>query len=127
MIVVDTSALIAVAANEPEAAACEGALLANDLLISAATLAETLIVARRKDVEASLHALLDGLGLEVIDMDEGLALLAADAYGRWGRGVHRARLNYGDCFSYAMAERYDCPLLYVGDDFARTDIVSALD
>ena len=118
---------MAVAANDPEAAACEGALLANDLLISAATLAETLIVARRKDVEASLHALLDGLGLEVIDMDEGLAILAADAYGRWGRGVHRARLNYGDCFSYAMAERYDCPLLYVGDDFARTDIVSALD
>ena len=126
MIVVDTSALIAVAANEPEAAACEGALLANDLLISAATLAETLIVARRKDVETSLQELLDGLGLEVIDVDESLAVLAAEAYGRWGKGFHRARLNYGDSFSYAMAERYDCPLLYVGDDFARTDIVSAL-
>lgn len=127
MIVVDTSALIAVAANEPEAAACEAALIANDLLLSAATLAETLIVAWRKKVEDSVQVLLDSLGLEVIEVSEGLAVMAAEAYGRWGKGFHPARLNYGDCFSYALAELYECPLLYIGEDFARTDIRSALD
>ncbi|MFP5296817.1 MAG: type II toxin-antitoxin system VapC family toxin [Alphaproteobacteria bacterium] len=126
MIVVDTSALIAVAADEPEAAACEALLTANDLVISAATLAETLIVAKRKNVEDSLQALFGGLGLEVIEVSEALAVLAAEAYGRWGKGFHPARLNYGDCFSYALAELYDCPLLYVGEDFAQTDIRSAL-
>lgn len=126
MIVVDTSALIAVAANEPEAAACEAALIANDLLLSAATLAETLIVARRKKVEDSVQVLLDSLGSEVIAVTEGLTVMAAEAYGRWGKGFHPARLNFGDCFSYALAELYGCPLLYVGDDFAQTDIRSAL-
>ncbi len=126
MIVVDTSALIAVAANEPEAAACEAALIANDLLLSAATLAETLIVARRKKVEDSVQVLLDSLGPEVIEVGEGLAVMAAEAYGRWGKGFHPARLNYGDCFSYALAELYECPLLYVGDDFTQTDVRSAL-
>ena len=126
MIVVDTSALIAVAAEAPEAAACEAVLTANDVMISAATLAETLMVAKRKNVEDSLQALFGGLGLEVIEVSEALAVLAAEAYGRWGKGFHPARLNYGDCFSYALAELYDCPLLYVGQDFARTDIRSAL-
>lgn len=126
MIVVDTSALIAVAADEPEAAACEALLTANDLVISAATLAETLIVAKRKNVEDSLQALFGGLGLEVIEVSEVLAVLAAEAYGRWGKGFHPAHLNYGDCFSYALAELYDCPLLYVGEDFSQTDIRSAL-
>ncbi|MDY6924125.1 MAG: type II toxin-antitoxin system VapC family toxin [Pseudomonadota bacterium] len=126
MIVVDTSALIAVAANEPEAAACEAVLIAHDLLLSAATLAETLIVARRKTVEDSVQVLLDSLAPEVIDVSEGLAVLAADAYARWGKGFHPARLNYGDCFSYALAELYECPLLYIGDHFVRTDIRSAL-
>lgn len=101
-------------------------LTANDVMISAATLAETLMVAKRKNVEDSLQALFGGLGLEVIEISEALAVLAAEAYGRWGKGFHPARLNYGDCFSYALAELYDCPLLYVGQDFARTDIRSAL-
>ena len=100
--------------------------MANDLMISAATLAETLIVAKRKNVEDSLQALLDGLGLEVIEVGEAMAVLAAEAYGRWGKGFHPAHLNYGDSFSYALAELYDCPLLYVGDDFTRTDVKSAL-
>lgn len=97
--------------------------MANDLLISAATLAESPIVAKRKNTEDSLQALLDGLGLEV---NAEFAVLTAEAYGRWGKGVHPARLNYGDCFSYALADLYACPLLYVGNDFAQTDIRSAL-
>jgi len=51
---------------------------------------------------------------------------AAEAYGHWGKGFHEAALNYGDCFSYVVAKANDCPLLYVGDDFAQTDIRSAL-
>lgn len=101
--------------------------MANDLLISAATLAEALIVSKRKQAEDSLQTLFDGLGFEVIEVSEGFAILAAEAYGRWGKGFHAARLNYGDCFSYALAQMYDCPLLYMGDDFAQTDVRSALD
>lgn len=100
--------------------------MANDLMISAATLAEALIVAKRKNAEDSLQALLNGLGLEVIEVNADFAVLAAEAYGRWGKGIHPARLNYGDCFSYALAELYACPLLYVGNDFTKTDVRRAL-
>jgi ribonuclease VapC len=51
---------------------------------------------------------------------------ATDAYARWGKGVHPAALNLGDCFAYALATELRCPLLYLGEDFARTDIRSAL-
>lgn len=50
----------------------------------------------------------------------------ADAYDRWGKGVHPAGLNFGDCFAYALARVRGCPLLFVGDDFRRTDITSAI-
>ena len=50
----------------------------------------------------------------------------AAAYDRWGKGVHPARLNLGDCFAYALAEERGCPLLFVGEDFSRTDIASCL-
>ena len=101
-------------------------LLRSDLIISAATLAEALIVARRKKVARQLDQLIDLLRLEIEDVDAAFAQRAVLAYARWGKGFHRADLNYGDSFSYALAEMYDCPLLYVGDDFARTDIRSAL-
>lgn len=124
MIAVDASALIAVVAEEPEAAFCIAVLTDNDLIISAATLAEVLIVARRKGLEPSLRALLDGLAMDVEEVDADFAERSASAYGRWGKGFHPAQLNYGDSFSYALADMYDCPLLYVGDDFAQTDIRS---
>jgi ribonuclease VapC len=56
---------------------------------------------------------------------EQSAFNAAEAYARWGRGVHPAGLNYGDCFAYALAQQRACSLLFVGDDFAKTDIASA--
>ena len=49
-----------------------------------------------------------------------------DSYARWGRGVHPAGLNFGDCFAHAVATEYACPLLYVGDDFSRTNVESVL-
>jgi ribonuclease VapC len=126
MIAVDASALIAVVAEEPEGAACIAVLTENELIMSAATLAEVLIVARRKGLEPSLRTLLDGLALKVEAVDADFAERSALAYGRWGKGFHPAQLNYGDSFSYALAELYDCPLLYVGNDFALTEIRSAL-
>ena len=101
-------------------------LLDNRLIISAATLTETLIVGLRPEFRAAIRPFLAEVNLEVIPVDQVLAERAADAYRRWGKGFHPARLNYGDSFSYALAEMYDCPLLYVGDDFAQTDIRSAL-
>lgn len=126
MIALDSSALIEVVAEQPMADACAEVLLRNDLIISAATLAEALIVARRKRVARQLDQLIALLRLDVEDVDAAFAQRAAFAYARWGKGFHPADLNYGDSFSYALAEMYGCPLLYVGNDFARTDVVSAL-
>ena len=126
MIAVDSSALITVVAGEKQAAGCEKVLLSGPLVMSAATLTELLIVAVRKGVAEELNALLALIELEIEDVTPQFAELAAAAYVRWGKGFHPARLNYGDCFSYALAQLYDCPLLYIGDDFAQTDVVSAL-
>jgi len=106
---------------------CADVLLRSHLIISAATLAEALIVARRKKAARQLDQLIELLNLDVEDVDAAFAQRAAFAYARWGKGFHKANLNYGDSFSYALAEMYECPLLYVGDDFVQTDIGSALD
>lgn len=126
MIVVDTSALIASVANERFGPQCTAMLVENPLLISAATVTEASIVGSRPEFAGRIGPLLRELEPQVIEITEEFAYLAADAYRRWGKGFHPARLNYGDCFSYTLAELYDCPLLYVGDDFAQTDIRSAL-
>lgn len=127
MIALDSSALIEVVAEQRMADACADMLLRSDLIISAATLAEALIVARRKTVARQLDQLIELLRLDIEDVDAAFAQRAAFAYRRWGKGFHVAGLNYGDSFSYALAEMYGCPLLYVGNDFARTDIRSALE
>lgn len=126
MIAVDTSAIIEVLARQPKGPACMAALLDNRLIISAATLTETLIVGSRPEFRLAIRPFLAELRLEVIPVDSVFAEQAASAYRRWGKGFHSAYLNYGDSFSYALAELYDCPLLYVGDDFAQTDVRSAL-
>lgn len=123
MTVVDTSALIAVLLREPAAGACSGILEADpDLLMSAATLAEALIVGGRRGVGAEMATLIDGVAIEIVPLMPADAHRAAEVYARWGKGVHPAALNFGDCFAYALAKERNCPLLFVGDDFARTDI-----
>lgn len=118
---------MAIVNNEAAADACAAVLETDDrLLISAASLAEALIVAAGRNVEATMANLIFDLGLEIVPVDETRARLAADAYRRWGKGMHPARLNFGDCFAYALAREYDCPLLFVGDDFSRTDVTAAL-
>ncbi|WP_153005353.1 type II toxin-antitoxin system VapC family toxin [Aureimonas ureilytica] len=96
------------------------------LIISTGTMAEALIVADRRGVGAEMRRLLDGLGFESETVSPAGAGRIADAYGRWGKGIHPAGLNFGDCFAYSLAQQYDVPLLFVGEDFARTDVRSAL-
>ena len=127
MIVVDTSALMAILLEEPEADACSNAVEANaDVLASAGTITEALIVARRKQLGGDMERLIDELGFEVVTVTLVSARRVAQAYDRWGKGIHPAGLNFGDCFAYALAQEHSCPLLFVGDDFAKTDIKSAL-
>jgi len=126
VIAVDTSALMAIALDEPEAEACLAVLEAEDeLVISAGTLAEALIVAARRGLGEAMERLIEGLGVEVAAVTGASARRAAAAYMRWGRGVHEAALNYGDCFAYVVAKENQCRLLYVGDDFSRTDTAGA--
>lgn len=127
MIAVDTSALMAIVLGEPQGEACMTAIeQADGLLISAGTVAEALIVAARRNVGEEVGALISGLGFEVVSVTAASARRVAGAYGRWGKGVHPASLNYGDCFSYEVASEHNCPLLYVGEDFVETDVRSVL-
>lgn len=126
MIVLDTSALMAIVLDEPEADATADALArADELMISAATVAEALIVARRRGVGEAMASLIDGLGATIAPVTHASATMVADAYDTWGKGVHPAGLNFGDCFAYALAKSAPCALLFVGADFAQTDIESA--
>jgi ribonuclease VapC len=129
-IVVDTSALIAVLANEPEAAEMLRVLTGSErLLISAAGKTELLAVVEsrfgRVGVAKTLH-LLAMLGVETMPVDDALAELAAEALFTWGKGRHPAKLNFGDSFSYALAKHLNAPLLFKGNDFSHTDLQSAL-
>jgi ribonuclease VapC len=127
LIVADTSALMEILLEQPNADSCAAVLVAEpEVAMSAATVAEALIVADRRGLGAEMAALIDGLGITVAPLSPADARRVAEAYGRWGKGVHPAGLNFGDCFAYALAREWDVPLLYVGDDFAQTDAKAAL-
>lgn len=128
MIAVDTSALMAIMLNEPEADACAAVLEAEEhLLISAGTVAEALIVGARRNVGEEIAQLIDGLGFEIVSLTPASARRVAQAYEQWGKGLHPAALNFGDCFAYEVAKEHGCRLLYVGEDFKHTDLESAVD
>jgi ribonuclease VapC len=127
--VVDSSALVAILTCEPGAEAYSDLLaMATDPVVSAATLLETAIVLhRRTGVEAfdDLDDLVAHARIRCIAVDETQALAAREAWSRYGKGNGRAKLNFGDCFSYALAVTTGRPLLYKGEDFARTDVLAA--
>lgn len=128
MIVIDTSALMAILLDEPEAHACMDCLeTAGKLAISAGTLAEALIVADRRGFRSEMEMLIDGLGCEIVAVTGAFARKVADAYGHWGKGIHPAALNYGDCFAYVLARKPEARLLFVGQDFSLTDLQSAVE
>jgi ribonuclease VapC len=127
VIAVDTSALMAIVLKEPQAEACKAALEAEDeILISAGTLAELLVVSARRHAAAQIAEFLDGFDLNIVSVTPAAARRIGQAYEQWGRGFHPAALNFGDCFAYEVAKEHACRLLYVGDDFAKTDIEGAL-
>jgi ribonuclease VapC len=132
--VVDSSAIMAILLGEPDADRIAFRLATERApLISAANYVESgQVYARRQrfdpdDSLARYNAFLDNNGIEITPVDEVQARVALDARIKYGRGFgHRAGLNYSDCFAYALAKTRNLPLLFKGDDFTHTDIVSAL-
>jgi ribonuclease VapC len=130
-VIVDTSALIAILRDEPDAATYAGAIeRAAVRRISAANLVEAgAVIDSARDPIASrqLNRLLSVAEIEIAPVTEEQAGIARDAYRDFGKGSgHPAGLNFGDCFAYALAKDTGEPLLYKGSDFAQTDVVSAL-
>ena len=128
MIVADTSALIAVLQNEKDAGRFATAFAeADSVLVSSASVAETGIVMLNRHGPPGadkVRALIREAGLQVESVTEEHAELAIEAYETYGKG--RAGLDYGDCFSYALAKATGLPLLFKGNDFSQTDIAAAL-
>ncbi len=128
--VVDTSALLAVLFKEADADRYLEAMVdASEVRISAATAVALGIVAIGRagaDAELQIDLLLARVGAIVVPVDSAMANLARSAFKTFGKGRHRAKLNFGDCFSYALAKMTGEPLLYKGSDFAETDLKSAI-
>jgi ribonuclease VapC len=128
--IVDSSAVVAIVADEPEATELRLALTSGANRMSAATVLESSIVLdRRRKVQFArlLDDLIDVYRIEVVPFTGEQAAIARRAYRDYGKGSgHPAQLNFGDCFAYALAADTGEPLLYKGDDFVHTDIRSAL-
>jgi ribonuclease VapC len=130
-VIIDASALIAILRDEPEAGLCAQAIAeASQRRISAANFLEAaIIIDGSRDPIASrrLDDLLREGQIEIAPVTETQVRLAREAYRDYGRGSgHLARLNFGDCFAYALARETGEPLLLKGDDFAHTDVTPAL-
>lgn len=128
--IIDTSAVTAILRREDDAVMFAEAIQNAEVrLMSAATLVEAGIVALAQRGEAGaleLDGFLADAEIEVVPVSERHARLAREGFARFGKGRHPARLNYGDCFPYALAKASGYPLLFKGDGFAQTDVVSAL-
>jgi len=124
--VIDTSAIVAIARNEPDAAKLEVRIADDPVrLISAATVLEATIVLETRLGDAGgreFDLWLFKIGAEIVPVDAEQADAARRAWRRFGKGRHAAALNYGDCFSYALALARGEPLLFKGEDFAKTDV-----
>jgi ribonuclease VapC len=128
--VVDASALIAILNEEADAMRYAEAITRADApLVSAATVVETGIVMLNRHGPKSIrkvNALIQEAGCQIENVTPHHAQLALEAYASFGKGRNKAGLNYGDCFSYALAKATGLPLLFKGDDFAKTDISPVL-
>jgi ribonuclease VapC len=124
--VVDTSSLVALLLAEPQAAEIAAHLEHSRVsVISAATLVEAMIVVESRlgpDGVLRLEQILREAEIETVPVDDGHARAAVDAWRAYAKGRHRAALNYGDCFTYALADQRGDAVLCVGDDFRRTDL-----
>lgn len=129
--IVDSSALMAIVLKEPDGDAFLRALSGTrNRKISAATWVEVHMVVdgfkQNPAVKSQFEDLMDRLRLEIVPVDADMAWAARRANQDYGRGHHPAQLNFGDCFSYALAKQTGEPLLFKGNDFRQTDVVSAL-
>lgn len=128
--VIDTSALLAILLNEPDASRFEAAIEEDPVrLMSAGSVLETASVVESWYGEPGgreLDRLVHRAGIEIVAVEAGQVAIGREAFRTFGKGRHAAGLNYGDCFAYALAHAADEPLLFKGDDFARTDIRRAL-
>lgn len=127
--IIDTSAVLAILLNEPEALRFSE-LISQDSkrLMSAGTLLELMIVIEAKKGEAGsreLDLLLHRMKLDIVPFDDEQAEIARSAWRQFGKGNHTAGLNFGDCFAYALAKTSGEVLLYKGNDFAQTDLKNA--
>ena len=130
MIAVDTSAIVAIALEEPEETRYILEMASRGAIIGTTTLVETSTVLSRLD-EAVANGFLSGLlqsrSVRTVDFSREMFEAARDAYRRYGKGQgHPAQLNFGDCLSYAVAKVCGVPLLFKGTDFRKTDIEPAL-
>jgi ribonuclease VapC len=130
MIVVDSSALIAILDKEPDAALFADAIAEADTpLISAATLLELhIVMLNRHGARAAqiVDRLIQNAAFQIENFTAQHVEFAREAYARYGKGKNAAGLNYGDCFSYALAKATGLPLLFKGQDFSKTDLVAVL-
>ena len=127
-VVIDSSALVAILTDEADAETLlERIAAASARCLSATNLLETRIVLEfgRGVPPSHLEELLARWRIDIVPFDETLSDLAFEAYGRYGKGRHPARLNMGDCAAYALAKARGWPLLYKGEDFAQTDVERA--
>jgi ribonuclease VapC len=128
--VIDSSALVASILGEPAAAAIDAAILADPrrLMAAPSVLESSLALMARAgaDGDRILSSILQQLAITIVPMTADHALLARQAAIRYGKGRHPARLNFGDCISYALAISTGEPLLYVGSDFTQTDVRAVL-
>jgi ribonuclease VapC len=131
MIVVDSSALIAILLKEPEKQAFENAIADSDrCVLSAVNAHETATVLRLRHGPAAVEKLWQFLAdseIEIVPFDEAQVREAAIAFNRYGKGIDpKARLNLSDCAAYALAKSMKAPLLFKGEDFAQTDLPSVV-
>jgi|SRR5579859_3678570 len=127
MIAVDTSALMTILLHESRVSDCIAILsTSSHSVISAGTLAEVRVVAGLRGLTPELNTMLDRMRFEVVPVTSETSERIGRIYGQWGKGIHPAGLNFGDCFAYDVAKQNNCPLLFIGDDFTRTDIESAI-
>lgn len=129
MIAIDTSAIVAIALAEPEEEAFNRIVATQDTLVGTPTLFETHLVLTKKvgnRAEGFMERFLRSPSVRPVEFSLPMYHAAVAAFDRYGRGRHRAKLNFGDCMAYAIARAHDVPLLYKGADFAHTDIAAAL-
>ena len=130
MIVIDSSALVAIMRDEAERSSFIDSIIDHGApCMSAASYVEVSMVMELRfgdRIGREVDSLVEDVGISIVPFDPSQLKAAREAFRRFGKGRHRAALNLGDCFSYALAKTFDAPLLFKGNDFALTDLKRAL-